>query len=138
MLSPVAVKMLVLSLLSISWLLIGKNAMRLEENQPYHLAADRRDRRKARFYANSVWIGLAAAFLSFVSLEALGSESFDSAEIRTAALGMLRGIGFWGLSVCFLIWTQVASRVLQRNSDGASLIPTPEPHSTRNSTRGAR
>jgi hypothetical protein len=101
--------------------------MRLNDGwEPYHLAAYRRDRRKARFYYVSVWVGLAAAFLSLIAVETLAGVTFDTTNMRNWVLGILRGIGLWGLLIIAMVWSQVGQRVSQPNSDGTSLLPLPE------------
>ncbi|HZO88417.1 MAG TPA: hypothetical protein VFB38_08760 [Chthonomonadaceae bacterium] len=136
-LSPTTVKFLVMGLLSIGWLAYYRRDMRLEDSQPFHVAADRRDRRKARFYFLSVWSGLAAAFLSFLCLEALASVPFESAVTRDWVLGSIRGVGFFGLIIAGFAWSQVGLRVSQPNSDDKSLLPLPEPPDDRR-TRSRR
>lgn len=125
LISPMTAKLLALSLLSAFWLALFQNAKRLDANQPFHAAAYQRDRRKAQFYGNSVWVGLAAAFLSLLCLDALASVSFDTNALRETVLGILRIVGVWGLLVVGIVWSQVGQRASQPNADGQSLTPIP-------------
>ncbi len=129
---PIAVKFGVLGLLSAGWLALHRHVNELSQNQPYHLAAHRRDQRKARFYFLSVWIGLIASFLCFGSLEALSSVSFDSPQGRDWAIGIVRGLGLWGLLVSGVVWARVGQRAGLPNADGMALTPLPEEKYPRN------
>lgn len=124
--SPIIVKFLAMGLLGLIWLAVCHQAMRLDSSQPFHIAAYRRDRRKARFYFLSVWIGLGLAFVSFLCLEALASMTFETRVLRDWVLGATRGIGLFGLVIAGLVWSQVGQRVSEPNSDGQSLLPMPE------------
>jgi hypothetical protein len=126
MLTPLAGKMLLLGTLCAVWLGVYRRVARLDTEQTYHLAAYERDRRKARFYYLSVWIGLAVAFLSFLSLDAMANLTFDSAVLREWTLTLTRTVGVWGLLVIGAVWMLVGQRVSQPNSDGQSLIPLRE------------
>jgi hypothetical protein len=115
------------------YLLLSKRVMRVDEEQPFHVAAYQRDRRKARFYFLSVWVGLAAAFLSFMTLDALAGISSGSMFGRDESVlaphwitNILRGVGLWGLMTIALVWTQVGQRVAQPGSDGKSLQTLPD------------
>ena len=123
---PIAVKFGALGLLSVGWLTLHRQVNILAQDKAYHVAAYQRDRRKARFYFRSVWIGLIAAFLCFGSLEALAGVSFDSPQMREFALGVVRGLGLWGLLVAGAVWARVGQRVSLPNSDGMALIPLPD------------
>ena len=123
---PNVVKMLVLGMFSVVWLMLHQRVMQIEPAVAYHLAAYHRDRRKARFYFLSVWVGLVAAFLGLGCQEALTTVNFDSASIRDWTLGTVRGIGLWGLLIVGMVWTRVGMRASQPNSDGGSLIPLPD------------
>ena len=130
--APTSVKFLVLSLLGVVWMAVGQYATRLEESlEPYHIRADRRDRRKARFYFVSVWVGLAAIFLSLFAVELLSNVSFETTSTRSWVLGTLRGLGLWGLLIIAMVWSQVGQRVSQPNSDGTSLLPMKEEEKNR-------
>ena len=118
---PNVAKLLVLGTLSITWLTLHQHALRLEPAQVYHLAAHHRDRRKAQFYFRSVWIGLIAAFVSFSALEAVSNFAFDSTAFKDGTLGVLRGLGIWGLLVVGMVWIRIGSRASQINLDGESL-----------------
>ncbi|HZP82207.1 MAG TPA: hypothetical protein VFB21_11265 [Chthonomonadaceae bacterium] len=124
--SPITVKFVVMGLLGLIWLAACHQVMRLDSSQPFHVAAYRRDRRKARFYFLSVWIGLGLAFVSFLCLEALAGMTFETRALRDWALGVTRGIGLFGLVIAGLVWSQVGQRASEPNSDGQSLLPTPE------------
>jgi len=123
---PIAVKFGVLGLLSAGWLALHRHVNVLAQNKAYHLAAHQRDQRKARFYFRSVWIGLIAAFLCFGSLETLTGASFESPQMRDFALGLVRGLGLWGLLIAGAVWARVGQRASLPNSDGMSLIPSPD------------
>src|SRR5947207_2197703 len=97
--SPTTVKFLVMGFLCMGWLAFCRNVMRLDSMQPFHVAAYHRDRRKARFYFFSVWVGLGAAILSFLCLEALAGVIFDTTATRNWILGVARGVGMWGLLI---------------------------------------
>ncbi len=120
---PNAAKLLVLGSLSIAWLTLHQRALRLEPAQVYHLASQDRDKRKAQFYFRSVWAGLLAAFIAFGALEVSSNYSFDTIMAREGTLGVLRGIGIWGLLVIVMVWTRIGSRASQINLDGQSLTP---------------
>ncbi len=125
-LSPMTVKFLVMGLLLMGWLAICRSVMRLDSQQPFHVASFRRDRRKARFYFFSVWSGIVAAFLSFLCLEALASVPFETSLTRNWVLGAVRGIGLFGLVIVAFVWSQIGQRAGQPNSDGMSLQPLPD------------
>ena len=126
LIEPTAVKYLILGFLGMGWMAFCRHVMRLDTRQTYHLAAHQRDRRKARFYYLSVWIGLAAVFLSLFAGEVLSGVVFESLAIQNWVLGTLRGIGLWGVMIMAMVWSQVGQRVSYPNSDGRSLIPMPE------------
>lgn len=123
---PIVIELLVLGLLSIGWLAFHDQVNRFPLGAAYHVAAHRRDTRKAKFYFFSVWVGLVVAFLSARSLEALSGQAFDSPTQRAWILGSLRGIEMWGLLMIGAVWARVGKRVALPNSDGQSLIPVPE------------
>jgi hypothetical protein len=124
--TPMAVTFLVLSLLAMGWLAIRERIAHLNHNLPFHISSYQRDRRKARFYATSVWVGLSAAFLGMVSLDFVASMVIEPQALRQGILGLAYGIGLWGLLVVAMVWSQVANRVSQVNSDGQSLTPVKE------------
>ena len=126
--APTAVKYVALTLLSIVWLILFHRTTRTEggPGRPFHLAVAQRDRRKARFYYLSIWIGLASAFLSLMAVEALSGLVFETTSVRAWVLGIMRGLGLWGLMILTMVWSQVGARVSQPNSDGRSLMPTGE------------
>ncbi len=126
MLLPATGKFLMLTLLGGFWLLAVCSVMRLDHNQPFHLAVYQRDQRKARFYFLSVWIGLITALICFMGLEVVDGIVFFDLMQRQWALNLLRGAGMFGLGIVALIWTQVGQRVSLVNSDGKSPIPLPE------------
>lgn len=123
---PIAVKFGVLGLLSMGWLVLHRHVNILAQNKAYHLAASQRDQRKARFYFHSVWIGLIAAFLCFGSMEAFAGVSFESPQMRDWTLGLVRGLGLWGLLIVGAVWARVGQRASLPNSDGMSLTPLPD------------
>ena len=133
---PTTIKFLTLGLLSVFWLAMHQQVNRIDNGEIYHLAAYHRDRRKAKFYFRSVWVGLIAAFVGFGCLEVLvssgmsplsgregASSMFDSAAIRDGAIGILRGTGLWGLLVVGMVWSRIGIRASQTNTDGDSLLP---------------
>jgi hypothetical protein len=126
----IVIELIVLSLLSISWLAFHGHVASPLSADVYHVAADKRDLNKSRFYFVSVWIGLIAAFLSARSLEALSAASFDSSTQRSWVMGSLRGLEMWGLLIVGAVWLRVGQRVTKPNSDGASLIRATADHST--------
>jgi hypothetical protein len=115
-----------LGLLGLAYLLLSKRIMRVDANQPFHVATYQRDRRKARFYSYSVWVGLAVAFLSFITLEALAGMRFDANATREAVLNVLYGAGLWGLMIIALVWSQLGQRVALVGSDGKSMQTLPD------------
>ncbi len=119
-------KFWILGVLSAVWLAISQYMLRLDTTKSFHVAASERDKRKAKFYFFSTWIGLGAAALSFLGQEALYGTAFDSALTRDWVFHVLRGAGLWGLTVVGLVWSQVGQRVSQPNSDGKSLTPFQE------------
>ncbi len=123
---PTTGKFLILGLFGLCWVALCRHAMRVESDKPFHLATYQRDRRKARFYYLSTWIGLGAAFVSFTCLEAASGVCFDSSYQRDMIFSLLRGLGLWGLVIVGMVWSQVGQRVTQINSDGKSLLPAPE------------
>jgi hypothetical protein len=124
--TPMAVTFLVLSLLAMGWLTVRERIMRLNHNLSFHVSTYQRDRRKARFYALSVWIGIIAAFVGMFSLDFVASSTIEPPALRQGILGLAYGIGLWGLLIVAMVWSQVAHRVAQPNSDGKSLIPAQE------------
>lgn len=129
-LSPMTVQYLVLGAFSAVWLGMYRlaNALSQRGDEPFHVAADKRDRRKARFYYNSVWLGLGMGFLSFLCLQALANSAFETLSTRDAVLGVVRGLGLWGLLIVGAVWSQVGQRVGLPNSDGTSLQASSENH----------
>jgi len=125
-LTPMAITFLVLSLLAMGWLGVRERIMRLNHDLPFHVSAYQRDRRKSRFYVQSVWTGLAAAFLGLITLDFVGGSAVDPLALRQGILGVAYGVGLWGVLIIGMVWSQVAQRVAQVNSDGQSLIPLPE------------
>src|SRR5690349_23615638 len=123
---PMIIELGVLGMLSAVWLTLHYQAKRLNAEQPYHLASYRRDRRQARFYFLSVWVGLVTAFLGYRCLEAVSGVDFETHLIHNWVVGVLRGLTMWGLLIIGAVWTQVGQRVNQPNSDGKSLLPVPE------------
>src|SRR5436853_6957574 len=93
---PNVVKFATLGILCVAWLALHQRIMQLDARLVYHLAAVRRDQRKALFYFRSVWIGLIAAFISLGVQEALSLVVFDSTITRDLTLGAIRGLGRWG------------------------------------------
>lgn len=124
--SPISGKLITMSILFIGWMAAFERSKRLDPNKPYHVASDQRDRKKARFYFNSVWVGLVTAFLSFVALDTLSAFNFDSSFTREWVTGLVRSAGVWGLTITLAVWLQVGQRVTQPNSDGKSLMPLRE------------
>lgn len=125
--SPMVIKIAMLSMLSICWLALFQKVKRLDANLPFHVAAERRDRRKARFYYHSVWIGLAVTFLSLLCSDALANADFSSGALRELVNGLVRTAGVWGLLIVGAVWHQVGQRASQPNLDGQSLIPQTHP-----------
>ena len=123
---PTLIELGVLGLLSAIWLTMHFQAKRLNENQPYHLASYHRDRRQARFYFLSVWVGLVTAFLGYRCLEATSGMGFETNITRIWVVGTLRGLTMWGLLIIGAVWSQVGQRASQPNSDGKSLLPVPD------------
>ena len=124
--TPMAITFLVLSLLAMGWLGVRERMTRLNHALPFHISLDQRDRRKSRFYMQSVWTGLAAAFLGLITLDFVGSSTVDPLALRQGILGVAYGVGLWGVLIIAMVWSQVAERVSQVNSDGQSLTPLPE------------
>ncbi len=124
--TSMAVTFLVLSLLAMGWLAVRERVTRLNYALPFHISTEQRDRRKAQFYLQSVWAGLAAAFLGMLTLDFVANSAVDPIALRQGILGLAYGIGLWGLLVIAMVWSQVAQRVSQINSDGQSLTPLPE------------
>lgn len=112
-----------LGILAAVWLAMHQRIMQLNARLVYHLAAIDRDRRKATFYFRSVWVGLVAAFISLGCQEALGQISFDSAATRDIMLGIIRGLGLWGILIVGMVWVRIGMRASQPNLDGDSLTP---------------
>lgn len=128
-------KFWILGVLTAIWLMLSHYSLRLNPNLSFHVAADERDKRKAKFYFLSVWAGLAAIVLSLLSQEALYRIEFDTALTRDWVFHVIRGIGWWGILIVGLVWSQVGQRVSRPNSDGKSLTPFEE--SGKNSGRGS-
>ncbi len=127
MVPPLTGKFVILMILGAAWLTQFQRANRLAGNLPYHVAAYERDRRKARFYYQSMWLSIGVTLLSFLALEALAKSLFDSTLQREWVFSVLRGLGLWGLLTIAMIWSQVGIRASQTNSDGQSLLPHSEP-----------
>jgi len=124
--TSMAVTFLVLSLLAMGWLAVRERNSRLNHALPFHISTQQRDLRKARFYMQSVWAGLVAAFMGMVTLDFVGSTGLDPTALRQGVLGIAYGVGLWGLLVIAMVWSQVAQRVSHLNSDGQSLTPLPD------------
>jgi sterol desaturase/sphingolipid hydroxylase (fatty acid hydroxylase superfamily) len=129
--TPMAVTFLVLSLLATIWLAARERVTHLNFNEPFHISALKRDRRKARFYAQSVWAGLVAAFVGLLALDIAAGTVIESQLVRNDIVGVAYGIGLWGVLVIAMVWSQVAARVGQPNSDGQSLTPLPKKEKNR-------
>jgi len=127
---PIIIELIVLCLLSVCWLAFHGQVTRALGPDIYHVAAEKRDAKKSRFYYMSVWSGLIAAFLSARSLEALSAATFDTGAQRSWVLGSLRGVEMWGLLIVGAVWLRVGQRVSRPNSDGTSLIPYSSPHTS--------
>ncbi len=125
-LTPMAITFLVLSLLAMGWLGVRERIMRLNHALPFHVSAYQRDRRKSRFYVQSVWTGLAAAALGLITLDFVGATVVDPLALRQGIVGVAYGVGLWGILIVAMVWSQVAQRAAQVNSDGQSLTPLPE------------
>lgn len=123
---PTAVEFIALALLSAGWVILQRHFGRLDPGQVYHLAVQHRDRKRARFYFLSVWIGLIAAFLSYQCLEALANVAFDIASQRDWVLGILRGVGLWGLVIVGSVWAIVGQKISSVNLEGISLANLPK------------
>ena len=117
------------------WLALHQRVVQLDAGLVYHLAAVHRDRSKALFYFRSVWIGLIAAFISLGSQEALTLIAFDSTATRDMILGVLRGLGLWGLLVVGMVWVRIGPRASQTNLDGDSLTPYQEEKKNKDNMR---
>src|SRR5579862_9486852 len=128
--SPILIELVVLCFLGACWLAFHARVTSTLSGDVYHVAVDKRDSLRARFYYISVWVGIIAVFLSARSLEALSSATFDSTTQRSWVLGSLRGMEMWGLLVVGAVWSRVGQRVSRPNSDGTSLLPMP--NSSRN------
>jgi hypothetical protein len=126
-----AVTFLVLSLLATVWLAVRERVTRLNFNEPFHLSTLKRDRRKARFYAQSVWVGLIATFVGMLTLDFAAGTVIESQALRNDIVGVAYGVGLWGLLIIAMVWSQVAERVSQANSDGQSLTPLPKKEKNR-------
>jgi hypothetical protein len=125
--NPLVIELAFMTVLTGLWLSFHGRVLRLDNGTfPYHVALERRDSRKAKFYFASVWIGLLAAFLSARTLEAMWSVSFDSATQKSWILGGLRGVEMWGLFVVGAVWSRIGLRASQSNMDGKSLMPAPQ------------
>ena len=125
--------------LAAAWLSLHGRVLKLQTaTLPYHVALEKRDARKARFYYASVWLGLLAAFLSARTLEAMWSVTFDSAAQKSWVLGGLRGVELWGLLVVAAVWSRIGSRASQINLDGSSLLPVSQEKETRNENESRR
>ncbi|MCX6379032.1 MAG: hypothetical protein NT023_06080 [Armatimonadetes bacterium] len=125
MLLPPTGKFLVLTFLGVLWLLQFRRVSRLVGNIPYHVASYERDKRKAHFYYQSMWLSIGVALLSFLALEVLASVMFDTSQQREWVFSIVRGLGLWGLATVAMIWSQVGIRASEPNSDGQSLLPSP-------------
>lgn len=123
LISPTAVTLLVLSSLAFLWLAARERVVRLDGMQPYHVGAYQRDRRKARFYFFSVWMGLLAGFIGMATLQIVANTLLATTALKNWVSGSAYGIGLWGLLIITMVWTQVGQRVSQPNSDGQSLQP---------------
>lgn len=119
--APAAAKLLFLGILSMVWLALLNQARQLDGREAFYVAVDRRDKRLARFYARSMWMGIGATFLSLLCLDAFDSISFDSHAQRDLIAGVTRAAGIWGLLIIGAVWTQVGSKVTQLKFDFRSL-----------------
>lgn len=104
------VTLLVLGALSIIWLAAYQNATMLDGGAAFHVAADLRDHRRARYYFISMWMGISAGFVSIVGASALSTVAFDNGSERDLLLAGLHALGIWGIVVAALVWTQVGRR----------------------------
>ena len=124
---PIIIELCVLSFLCACWLTFHGKVTTALTQDVFHVALDKRDARKAKFYFMSVWVGVISAFLSARSLEAFSTAVFDSPAERMWVLGTFRGTEMWGLLVVAAVWTRVGIRVCRPNSDGQSLLPVKSP-----------
>jgi hypothetical protein len=123
--SPILIELFVLCFLGGCWLAFHGKVTAALTSDVYHVAAEKRDARKAKFYFVSVWVGLIAVFLSARCLEAFSTAALDSTAQRSWVMGSLRGMEMWGLLIVGAVWSRVGQRVTRSNSDGASLLPAP-------------
>ena len=72
-----------------------------------------------------------AAFISLGCQEALTLVAFDSTMTRDLMLGVLRGLGLWGLLIVGMVWVRIGLRASQTNMDGDSLTPFGEEEKNR-------
>lgn len=121
--APAAAKLLFLGMLSMVWLALLNQARQLDEREAFYVAIDRRDKRLARFYVRSMWMGIGATFLSLLCLDAFDAISFDSHAQRDLITGVTRAAGMWGLLIIGAVWTQLGSKVAQLKFDVRSLQP---------------
>ncbi|MCS6776515.1 MAG: hypothetical protein RMJ43_04445 [Chloroherpetonaceae bacterium] len=131
--TALTVKLTILGLMGTIYLLLNRQVMRITPDQPFHVALHQRDLRRARFYQRSVWVGLAAAFLSFITLEALSGLRFHSIMTRDLVRNTLHGVGLWGLMIVALVWSQVGQRIVTILSETQSLRALSEEESPRRS-----
>ena len=129
--TPVIIELAVLSLLSVCWLTLHGQLVKNVSHDVFHVAHDRQAIRKAKFYYQSVWLGILSAFLCARLLEALAGASFDSGSQKAWVMGSLRGVEMWGLLITAGVWTLVGRRVSKPNSDGRSLIAVEQAETTR-------
>ena len=117
---------LLFTLLSASWLAVAGRMGRFELNMPYHVALDRRDRRRSKFYQQSIWSGLGISFLSLMSIDAIATAEFDSRSERIIALGIAKILALWGLMVVAVVWAQVGAHASQAAVSQQSPVQLPK------------
>jgi hypothetical protein len=124
--SSAAVSLLVLSLFAMAWMAVRERVTRRDGTKPYHIGLYQQDRRKGRFYYQSVWMGLAAAFVALACLQVVANTLMAASNARNVILGAAYGLGLWGLLIVGLVWTQIGHRSIEFNSDGKALTPLPQ------------
>ena len=124
--SSAAVSLIVLSLFAMAWMAVRERVTRRDGTKPYHIGLYQQDRRKGRFYYQSVWTGLAAAFVALACLQVVANTLMAGSNTRNVILGAAYGVGLWGLMIVGLVWSQIGHRAIEFNSDGKSLTPLPQ------------
>ncbi|CCW34422.1 hypothetical protein [Chthonomonas calidirosea] len=117
-LQPFACSMTVLSVLSVLWGVVREWVCRIDYHLVYHVGVDQRNKRRARFYFWSVWVALCTTLISLACIARVVDWEIPHEPWQPYLLGILYGLGLWGLTIVALIWLSIGKRASELTLDG--------------------